>query len=75
MGAGSVVTGFAIYKPAQLAWLAALCGGYTTARLLHFLFTAGYVVFFLIHLLQVILAGWNNFRGMVIGYEVVNRRD
>jgi len=75
MGAGSVVTGFAIYKPAQLAWLTALCGGYTIARLLHFLLTAGYVVFFVIHVLQVILAGWNNFRSMVMGYELVNRRD
>lgn len=73
MGIGSVVTGFAIYKPAQLAWLATLCGGYTMARLLHFWLTCGYVVFFVIHVLQVIVAGWNNFRGMVIGFEVVNR--
>jgi thiosulfate reductase cytochrome b subunit len=75
MGAGSVVTGFAIYKPAQLAWLTALCGGYTMARLLHFWLTTGYVAFFLIHVLQVILAGWNNFRGMVMGYEAVSRHD
>ncbi len=75
MGIGSVVTGFAIYKPAQLAWLTALCGGYSVARLLHFLLTAGYVIFFGIHLLQVVLAGWNNFRSMVMGYEVVNQRD
>ncbi|MGH9695077.1 MAG: cytochrome b/b6 domain-containing protein, partial [Bryobacteraceae bacterium] len=60
---------------AQLAWLTALCGGYTVARLLHFLLTAGYVIFFLVHVLQVILAGWNNFRSMVTGYELVNRRD
>ena len=75
MGVGSVITGFAIYKPAQLAWLAALCGGYTMARLLHFLLTIGYVIFFIIHVVQVTLAGWNNFRAMVSGYEVVNRRD
>jgi thiosulfate reductase cytochrome b subunit len=75
MGIGSVVTGFAIYKPAQLAWLTALCGGYSMARLLHFVLTAGYVIFFGIHLLQVVLAGWNNFRSMVMGYEVVNQRD
>jgi thiosulfate reductase cytochrome b subunit len=75
MGIGSVVTGVAIYKPAQLAWLTALCGGYSMARLLHFVLTAGYVIFFGIHLLQVVLAGWNNFRSMVMGYEVVNQRD
>lgn len=75
MGVGSVITGFAIYKPAQLAWLTALCGGYAVARLLHFLLTIGYVIFFIIHVVQVTLAGWNNLRAMVSGYEVVNRRD
>jgi hypothetical protein len=28
------------------------------------------VVFFVIHVLQVLRAGWNNFRGMVTGYEI-----
>ncbi len=31
----------------------------------------GYVLFFVIHLAQVIRAGWNNFRAMVTGYELV----
>ncbi len=72
MGAGSVLTGFAIYKPAQLWWLTALCGGYSAARLIHFILTLGYLAFFIVHVAQVIRAGWNNFRGMVIGYELVN---
>ncbi len=75
MGAGSVITGFAIYKPAQLAWLTALCGGYGMARLLHFALTIGYVLFFLVHVWQVARAGWNNFRSMVIGYEVTGERE
>jgi thiosulfate reductase cytochrome b subunit len=75
MGAGSIVTGLAIYKPAQLAWLAMLCGGYRMARILHFSLTVGYVGFFVIHVAQVILAGWNNFRSMVIGYEWVRGND
>jgi hypothetical protein len=29
-------------------------------------------LFFLIHITQVIRAGWNNFRAMVIGVEVVS---
>lgn len=70
MGVLSVITGFAIYKPAQLAWLTTLCGGYQTARLIHFCLTIGYLGFFVIHVGQVILAGWNNFRAMVIGWEV-----
>ena len=72
MGVGSLITGFAIYKPAQVAWLTSLCGGYRAARVEHFLLTLGYVGFFLIHVTQVMLAGWNNFRSMVSGYELVS---
>jgi hypothetical protein len=71
MGAGSVVTGIAIYKPVQFAWLAWLLGGYEAARFEHFLLVVGYVLFFVIHISQVIRAGWNNFRAMVTGFEVV----
>jgi thiosulfate reductase cytochrome b subunit len=71
MGAGSLVTGLVVFRPVQFAWLAALCGGYGTARLIHFALTIGYVLFFLVHIVQVIRAGWNNFRAMVTGVEVV----
>jgi thiosulfate reductase cytochrome b subunit len=85
MGAGSLLTGLAIYKPVQFAWLTTLLGGYPLARLEHFTLAVGYVVFFLIHLTQVVRAGWNNFRSMIIGvelagdeeiaYEYAGRRD
>ena len=75
MGAGSVITGLAIYKPAQLSWLTALLGGYSFARGIHFALTIGYLLFFVVHVAQVIRAGWNNFRGMVIGYELVREND
>jgi thiosulfate reductase cytochrome b subunit len=75
MGIGSVLTGLAIYKPAQLSWLAMLFGGYEAARFIHFVLTIGYCVFFVVHVLQVILAGWNNFRSMVIGYELVEEHE
>jgi thiosulfate reductase cytochrome b subunit len=71
MGAGSVVTGLAIYKPTQLAWLTSALGGYAWARAEHFALTVGYVLFFVIHITQVIRAGWNNFRAMVTGFELV----
>jgi thiosulfate reductase cytochrome b subunit len=71
MGLGSFITGLAIYKPANLSWLAALCGGYEFARLIHFALTMGYIGFFVVHIGQVVLAGWNNFRSMVIGWEEV----
>ena len=71
MGAGSLVTGLAIYKPTQLAWLTTLLGGYAWARAEHFALTVGYVLFFLVHIAQVFRAGWNNFRAMITGYELV----
>jgi thiosulfate reductase cytochrome b subunit len=71
MGAGSLITGLAIYKPVQFAWLTGLLGGYEWARWEHFWLAAGYVLFFVVHVVQVSRAGWNNFRGMVTGYELV----
>jgi thiosulfate reductase cytochrome b subunit len=74
MGVGSILTGVAIYKPVQFAWLTRLAGGYECARWAHFWLAAGYVFFFVIHVAQVARAGWNNFRGMVTGYELVSGR-
>lgn len=71
MGIGSVLTGLAIYKPAQLSWLTAVFGGYPEARCIHFVLAISYCIFFAVHVIQVAVAGWNNFRSMVIGYEVV----
>ena len=71
MGAGSVITGLAIYKPLQLAWLTTLLGGYEWARWEHFWLMILFVVFFAMHILQVTLAGWGNFRSMVTGRELI----
>lgn len=70
LGVGSVLSGLAIYKPVQLGVLAEFFGGYPNARLFHFLFMSGFVFFVIIHIIQVIRAGWNNFRSMVAGYEI-----
>jgi thiosulfate reductase cytochrome b subunit len=75
MGIGSILTGLAIYKPVQLEWLCTLFGGYKMARIIHFALTIGYVLFFLIHIIQVIIAGWNNFRAMITGFEVKKTKD
>jgi thiosulfate reductase cytochrome b subunit len=66
-----IITGLAIYKPVQLYWLCAMLGGYEWARIEHFTITILFVLFFLVHVLQVVLAGWNNFRGMLTGFEVI----
>ncbi|MEJ7604807.1 MAG: cytochrome b/b6 domain-containing protein [Bryobacteraceae bacterium] len=70
MGFGSLATGLAIYKPVQFGWLTQALGGYQWARFEHFWLTIGYVLFFMIHIAQVIRAGWNNFRAMIVGYEI-----
>ncbi|WP_324672041.1 cytochrome b/b6 domain-containing protein [Hymenobacter sp. GOD-10R] len=72
MGFGSLLTGLAIYKPIQVAWLTQGLGGYEAARTQHFVLTIGYVLFFVVHVLQVIRAGWNNFRSMIAGFEVID---
>jgi thiosulfate reductase cytochrome b subunit len=75
MGAGSLVTGLAIYKPTQVSWLTTLLGGYEWARAEHFALMVGYVLFFLVHITQVVKAGWNNLRAMVTGYELVRTEE
>lgn len=72
MGFGSLLTGLAIYKPAQYAWLTTALGGYQMARLEHFWLMIGYLLFVVIHLAQVCRAGWNAFWAMVAGYEIVD---
>ncbi len=70
MGAGSLLTGLAIYKPVQFKFITWLCGGYEAARVEHFILTIGYVLFFIIHIIQVLKTGWNNFQAMITGFEI-----
>jgi len=70
MGAGSLITGLAIYRPTQVHWVTTLLGGYEMARWEHFWLTIGFCGFFVVHVVQVMMAGWNSFRSMVSGYEI-----
>jgi len=72
MGALSLLTGLAIHKSIQLSALTSFFGGYEIARWLHFWLTIGFCAFFLVHVLQVARAGWNNFRSMITGWEIVS---
>lgn len=74
MGLGSVLTGLSIYKPVQFGTLTNLLGGYEVARIEHFTFTILFSLFFIVHIVQVILAGWNNFQSMVTGWFVVKEK-
>jgi hypothetical protein len=46
-------------------------GGYEWARWEHFWLMMLFVMFFLVHIGQVIRAGWSNFRSMITGREIV----
>ncbi len=72
MGISLVLTGLAIYRPVQLGWLTRLLGGYQMARVEHFWLTMAMFVFVAIHVLQVLRAGWNTIRSMIVGFEVVS---
>ena len=72
MGVASTLTGLAIYKPTQLSWLTSLLGGYEWARWEHFWLMILFVLFFAVHVIQVAIAGWANFRSMITGYDIVD---
>ena len=72
LGGVALLTGFAIFKPTQLSFLTAMFGGYTMARRIHFAVTIIFMLFFVVHILQVARAGWRNLLSMITGYEVVD---
>ena len=74
LGFFMLTTGLAIYKPAQLNWLCNILGGYAAARMEHFVITILFVLFFVVHIIQVIFAGWKNFSSMVTGFETEKQK-
>jgi thiosulfate reductase cytochrome b subunit len=70
IGLGSVITGLDIYQPVTFSFCTTICGGYEAARLQHFILTIGYCIFFLVHILQIIFAGWRNL-SMITGFEIL----
>ncbi|MGH7525997.1 MAG: cytochrome b/b6 domain-containing protein [Gemmatimonadales bacterium] len=68
VGALSVLSGFAIYKPVQLGWLTALFGGYELARYWHFVTVWVFVGFTLLHVALVFLADPASVRAMITGW-------
>jgi thiosulfate reductase cytochrome b subunit len=68
LGAVSVLSGFAIYKPVQLPWLTALFGGYELARYWHFWTVWIFVGFTLLHVTLVFLVDPASLRGMITGW-------
>jgi thiosulfate reductase cytochrome b subunit len=65
----SILTGWAIHKPAQLGWLQAAFGGYDLARLWHFLAMLFFLSFVVPHVFLVAVDGVDTFRSMVVGWS------
>jgi len=66
VGVVIVLSGLAIWKPVQLQELAALFGGYTAARYVHFFAMAAIVAFLVIHVIMSFLIP-KSLRAMIIG--------
>jgi thiosulfate reductase cytochrome b subunit len=65
----SVATGWAIHKPMQLHWLAALFGGFDAARVWHFWLMWIFVLFLVPHLTLVLADGSDTLRSMIVGWS------
>ncbi len=68
-GTVSVLTGWAIHKPASFGWLQAVFGGYDYARVWHFWLIAIFAAFVIPHVLLVITDGWDTMRSMIVGWS------
>jgi len=68
LGVVSVLTGFAIYKPVQLAWLTWLFGGFELARWWHFLSVWAFVAFVVVHVVAVLFVDPASLRAIVTGW-------
>ncbi len=65
----SVSSGWAIHKPMQFHWLAALFGGFDAARVWHFRLMWLFIVFVVPHVILVLADGWDTLRSMIVGWS------
>ncbi len=68
LGALAVLTGIAIYKPVQLAWLTALFGGFQAARYWHFWTVWIFAAFTVTHVILVFTVDPASLRAMITGW-------
>jgi thiosulfate reductase cytochrome b subunit len=71
MVAGEVLTGLAMAYRHQMPWLGVLLGGRHTVHTIHKVLMFGILAFVLVHVVQVIRAGWPSLRSMLCGYDIV----
>jgi len=65
----SVLTGWAIHKPMQFSWLAAIFGGFESARVWHFWLMWIFVLFVIPHVILIFSDGWDTLRSMITGWS------
>jgi thiosulfate reductase cytochrome b subunit len=70
----SVATGWALHKPMQFHWLAALFGGFDTARVWHFWLMWLFILFVVPHVILVLADGWDTLRSMIVGWSTRVKR-
>jgi thiosulfate reductase cytochrome b subunit len=70
----SVTTGWAIHKPMQLHWLAAVFGGFDAARVWHFWLMWLYILFVVPHVILVFADGRDTLRSMIVGWSTRVKR-
>jgi thiosulfate reductase cytochrome b subunit len=68
-GALSVLSGWAMHKPAQLGWLERLFVNYNGARVVHFVCMLVLGSFIVPHVILVIADGFDTFRSMIVGWS------
>jgi thiosulfate reductase cytochrome b subunit len=73
-GCLSVASGWAIHKPMQFRWLAAIFGGYNAARVWHFWLMWLYILFVVPHVILVVADGWDTLRSMIVGWSTRVKR-
>jgi hypothetical protein len=71
MVAGEVVTGLAMAYHKELPWLVAALGGRHAMHAVHKFLMFGIIAFVLVHMIQVIRAGWQALRSMISGYDIL----
>ncbi len=67
LGAIATLTGFAIYKPVQLAWLTAAFGGFELTRYWHFVAVWLFIAFTIVHVFMALVSDPASVRAIVTG--------
>jgi len=70
LGAVSVITGIALYKPVQLQWLVSSLGGFQWVRFEHFMAMIGFLFFIPGHLTMVAIHGRDNLMSIFSGWKL-----